>query len=227
MPSPLNLILLGPPGAGKGTQASRLQADLCMPLISTGAILRASVNEGTELGRAAKAHMDAGGLVPDDLIIATISERLEQRDTDAGFILDGFPRTDVQAAALNDQLDKRGRGISAALLISVSDAEIVKRVAGRRVCAEAGHNYHVDYQPPKRAGLCDRDGSELLQRDDDKAGVVEARLSVYHEHTAPLVDYYRERGLLRTVDGSASPAAVYGRIQLAVAVLWLQVGVIA
>ena len=153
MPPQLNLILIGPPGAGKGTQADRLREDFRLPFISTGEMLRTNVKEGTELGRAAKAHMDAGGLVPDDLIVAMAAERLDEDDTQDGFILDGFPRTTAQAEALEEQLDSEGRRITAAVLLAVPDAEIIKRIAGRRVCVKAGHNYHVDYDPPKNPGV--------------------------------------------------------------------------
>ena len=213
MPPQLNLILIGPPGAGKGTQAERLQEDFRLPFVSTGEMLRANVKDGTELGRAAKAHMDAGGLVPDDLIVAMAAERLDEDDTQDGFILDGFPRTTAQAEALEQQLDQEGRRITAALLLQVPDAEIIKRIAGRRVCVKAGHNYHIDYDPPKNPDICDQDGSRLIQRDDDRPEVVRKRLAVYHDQTAPLVDFYDERGLLRRVDGTRAPTEVHDHIR--------------
>ncbi|HEX3801435.1 MAG TPA: adenylate kinase [Solirubrobacteraceae bacterium] len=222
MPPQLNLILIGPPGAGKGTQADRLREDFRLPFISTGDMLRTNVKEGTELGRAAKAHMDAGGLVPDDLIVAMAAERLDDDDTRDGFILDGFPRTTAQAEALEQQLDREGRRITAALLLEVPDEEIIKRIAGRRVCVKAGHNYHVDFDPPKNEGVCDQDGSRLVQRDDDKPEVVEKRLAVYREQTAPLVDFYDERGLLRRVDGTRTPAEVHDHIRALIATLRLE-----
>jgi adenylate kinase len=222
MPPQLNLILIGPPGAGKGTQADRLRDDFRLPFISTGEMLRANVKEGTELGKAAKAHMDAGGLVPDDLIVAMAAERLDADDTRDGFILDGFPRTTAQAEALDNQLDGEGRHITAALLLEVPDTEIVKRIAGRRVCIKAEHNYHVDFDPPKNAGVCDQDGSRLIQRDDDKPEVVQKRLAVYHDQTAPLVNYYDERGLLRRVDGTRTPAEVHDHIRAVIATLRLE-----
>ena len=222
MPPQLNLILIGPPGAGKGTQAERLQEDFRLPFISTGDMLRANVKDGTELGRAAKAHMDAGGLVPDDLIVAMAAERLDEDDTQDGFILDGFPRTTAQAEALERQLDREGRRITAALLLEVPDAEIIRRIAGRRVCVKSGHNYHVDYDPPKNSDVCDQDGSRLIQRDDDRPEVVQRRLAVYHDQTAPLVDFYDERGLLRRVDGTRAPTEVHDHIRALIATLLLE-----
>lgn len=222
MPSQLNLILIGPPGAGKGTQADRLRDDFRLPFISTGDMLRANVKEGTELGQAAKTHMDSGGLVPDDLIVAMARERLDQDDAQDGFILDGFPRTTAQADALAEMLDGEGRRITAALLLDVPDEEVVKRISGRRVCTKNGHNYHIDYDPPKVAGVCDQDGSRLIQRDDDQPDVVRNRLAVYHEKTAPLIDYYDSRGLLRRVDGTRSPAQVHDHIRALIATLRLE-----
>jgi adenylate kinase len=218
----LNLILIGPPGAGKGTQAERLRIDFNLPFISTGDMLRAHVKEGTELGKAAKSHMDAGGLVPDDLIVAMIAQRLEEPDARDGFILDGFPRTPVQAQALEDQLSSEGRRITAALYIDVPDSEVVKRISGRRVCVKAGHNYHVDYDPPKTPDVCDQDGSRLIQRDDDKPEVVQNRLNVYHEKTAPLIEYYDGQGLMRRIDGTRSPSEVHDHIRAVIATLLLE-----
>ncbi|MDE3132281.1 MAG: adenylate kinase [Acidobacteriota bacterium] len=218
----MNLILIGPPGAGKGTQAERLRDDFALPFISTGEMLRAHVKDGTELGEAASAHMDSGGLVPDELILAMAAERLDADDTQDGFILDGFPRTTAQADALEDQLDREHRRITAVLLLEVADDEIIKRIAGRRVCVKAGHNYHLDYDPPKNPGVCDEDGSRLIQRDDDRPEVVRKRLSVYHEQTAPLVEFYDQRGLLRRVDGTRSPAEVHDHIRALIATLRLE-----
>lgn len=222
MPPQLNLILIGPPGAGKGTQAERLQEDFRLPFISTGEMLRANVKEGTALGRAAKARMDAGELVPDELIVAMAAERLDEDDAQDGFILDGFPRTTAQAEALEHQLDREGRRITAALLLEVPDDEIIRRIAGRRVCVKSGHNYHVDYDPPKIPDVCDQDGSRLIQRDDDRPEVVSKRLAVYHDQTAALVDFYDERGLLRRVDGTRAPTEVHDHIRALIATLLLE-----
>jgi adenylate kinase len=220
--SELNLILFGPPGAGKGTQAERLRGDFRMAFISTGDMLRTNVKEGTELGLEAKSYMDSGGLVPDELIVAMAAERLEQEDAREGFILDGFPRTVAQAEALDAQLAEMGRQVTAALLIDVPDEEVVRRISGRRVCVKAGHNYHVDFDPPKNENICDQDGSRLIQRDDDKPDVVRNRLKVYNEKTAPLIDYYNSRGLMRRIDGTRSPTEVHDRIRAVIATLRLE-----
>jgi adenylate kinase len=220
--SELNLIFLGPPGAGKGTQAQRLRDDFHLPYIATGDMLRAHVKNETELGRKAKEHMDAGGLVPDELVIAMLSERLQEADTGDGFILDGFPRTIPQADALAAELERLGRRITAVLLIDVPDDVLVERISGRRVCVKAGHNYHVQYDPPKHEGVCDQDGSRLIQRDDDKPEVVRERLKTYHGQTEPLIGYYDERGLLRRFDGTRSPDEVHGHIRATIATLRLE-----
>ena len=220
--SDLNLILIGPPGAGKGTQAERLQLDFRLPFISTGEMLRENVKQGTELGMSAKAHMDSGGLVPDELIVAMAGERLDEEDALDGFILDGFPRTAAQAQSLDDQLAAHSRRVTAALLIDVPDEDVVKRISGRRVCVKSGHNYHVDFDPPKTEGVCDQDGSRLIQRDDDKPELVRQRLAVYHEKTAPLIDYYDERGVMRRIDGTRSPTEVHDHIRAVIATLRLE-----
>jgi adenylate kinase len=220
--SELNLIFLGPPGAGKGTQAQRLSKDFRLPYIATGDMLRAAVKDGTELGAKAKEHMDAGRLVPDDLIIAMIAEEMEKPETEDGFILDGFPRNTAQADALAEAMDERGRTLTAALLIEVPDDTLVKRISGRRVCVKAGHTYHVESDPPKHEGVCDQDGSRLIQRDDDKPETVRERLGTYHEHTEPLVEYYEERDLLRRFDGTRSPSEVHDRIRATIATLKLE-----
>jgi adenylate kinase len=218
----LNLILFGPPGAGKGTQAARLQDDFQLPFISTGDMLRANVKQETPLGRQAKAYMDAGDLVPDDLIVAMAGERLQDDDAEDGFILDGFPRTLDQAAALDKQLSELGRRVTAVLLIDVPDEEVIRRLSGRRVCVKSGHNYHVEFDPPKHEGVCDQDGSRLIQRDDDKPDVIENRLNVYHEQTEPLVAYYDDQGLLRRIDGTRPATEVHDHIRAVIATLRLE-----
>jgi adenylate kinase len=220
--SELNLILFGPPGAGKGTQAARLQEDFRLPYVATGDILRAAVKDGTELGQAAKRYMDAGELVPDDLVIDLIVDRIGAEDARDGFILDGFPRTRAQADALGEAFDKLGRRITAVLLIDVPDEDLVRRISGRRVSVKTGRPYHVETDPPKHEGRCDVDGSRLVQRDDDKPEVVEKRLEVYHAETEPLVAYYDERGLLRRVDGTRSPTEVHDHIRAVLATLRLE-----
>jgi len=218
----LNLILFGPPGAGKGTQAERLRKDFELPYIATGDMLRANVKDQTELGKQAKAYMDAGDLVPDELILAMAAARLGHDDAQDGFILDGFPRTLEQAQALEQQLSEMGRRVTAALLIDVPDEEVIRRLSGRRMCVKSGHSYHLEFDPPKHEGVCDQDGSRLVQRDDDKPEVIENRLRVYHDKTKPLVDYYDKLGLMRRIDGTREPADVHGHIRAVIATLRLE-----
>jgi adenylate kinase len=220
--SELNLILVGPPGAGKGTQAERLTADFGLPYFATGNILRAAVADGTELGKKAKEYMDAGNLVPDEVIIGVILEALDGEEASDGFLLDGFPRTVPQADALGAALEKVGRKLSGVLLIDVDDDEVVRRLSGRRTCSKNGHTYHVDFDPPKHDGVCDQDGSKLLQRDDDKPETIRKRLSVYHEQTEPLVEYYEGRDLLRRFDGTRTPNEVHDHVRATVATLRLE-----
>jgi adenylate kinase len=220
--SELNLILFGPPGAGKGTQAERLQGDFQLPYIATGDILRENVRDGTELGQRADEYMKRGDLVPDDVIIAMVTERLQEEDARDGFILDGFPRTVEQADALDQQLSELGRRITAVLLLDVPDDEVVRRLSGRRVCVKAGHNYHVEFDPPKRDAACDQDGSRLIQREDDKPEVIEHRLETYRAKTKPLIGYYEEQGLLKRIDGTRDPTEVHDHIRAVIATLRLE-----
>jgi adenylate kinase len=215
----LNLILLGPPGAGKGTQAERLVKDFGLPYLATGNMLRDAVRDATELGLKAKEYMDRGDLVPDELIIAMILDALEKQDTSTGFILDGFPRTERQAQALDEELEKRGRSLGAALLIDVDEDTVVDRLSGRRVCVKGQHNFHLKFDPPKHPERCDMDGSRLVQRDDDKPEVIQHRLEQYHEKTEPLIDYYERKGMLRRVDGARDPEKVGDAIRATLASL--------
>jgi adenylate kinase len=215
--SEVNLVLLGPPGAGKGTQADRLRKDFDLPYYSTGIILRDAVEAQSELGRKAKEYMDSGDLVPDELICEVIAERFDSGDADNGFLLDGFPRTVGQAEMLDELLDSRGRELTAVLLIEAPDDEVVRRLSGRRTCAKGQHVYHVEFDPPKHEGVCDQDGSRLIQRDDDKPDTVRKRLAVYHEQTEPLVKWYEDQGVLRRFDGTRSPDEVHDRIRATLA----------
>jgi adenylate kinase len=220
--SELNLILLGPPGAGKGTQAERLVDDFDLPYYATGDILRAAVKEETDLGKEAKEYMDKGDLVPDDLICRVIMQRIDSDEAADGFLLDGFPRNLSQADTLKEALEKRDRELTAALLVDVDDDEVVKRLSGRRVCVKNGHNYHVEFDPPKNEGVCDQDGSRLVQRDDDKPETVKHRLEVYHDQTQPLVERYEQEGILRRFDGKRSPGEVHDHIRATLATLKLE-----
>jgi adenylate kinase len=220
--SELNLILIGPPGAGKGTQAERLVEDFDLPYYATGDILRAAVKEESDLGKEAKSYMDKGDLVPDELICKVIMERIDQPEAEDGFLLDGFPRNTEQADILEKALEDRGRALSAVLLIDAPDEEVIKRISGRRVCVKNQHVYHVDFDPPKHDGVCDQDGSRLIQRDDDKPETVKKRLEVYHGQTTPLIDYYDSRGLLRRFDGSRTPSEVHDHIRATLATLRLE-----
>lgn len=217
-----NLILLGPPGAGKGTQAERLQEDFSLAHISTGDMLRAQVAAGTDLGKRAQEYMSAGELVPDEVILGMIGARISEQDAREGFLLDGFPRNASQADALAATLAESQRRLTAALLIEVPDEDVVRRLGGRRVCAKSGHVYHVEFDPPKREGVCDQDGSRLIQRDDDKEETIRRRLEVYARQTAPLIEYYDEAGLLRRFDGRRTPDEVHDHIRATVATLRLE-----
>jgi adenylate kinase len=217
----LNLILLGPPGAGKGTQAERLQEDFPVAYIPTGDMLRQAVRDQTDVGKEAKGYMDRGELVPDEVIIAVILDRLGEPDTSDGFLLDGFPRTDQQARALDEALGKVDRRLTAALLIDVPEDETVRRLSGRRVCPN-GHTYHVDNHPPKKDGVCDVDGEPLSQRDDDREETIRKRLQVYRDQTSPLIDYYDDRDLLHRFDGTRSPTEVHDHLRATIATLRME-----
>jgi len=220
--SELNLILLGPPGAGKGTQAARLKEDFDLPYYATGDILRGAVKEESDLGQEAKEYMDRGDLVPDELITRVIAERVDSDEARDGFLLDGFPRTVTQAESLEEALAGLGRRLTATLLIDAPDELVIKRLSGRRVCRDNGHTYHVDFDPPKNDGFCDQDGSQLVQRDDDKLETVKHRLEVFHDQTKPLVERYEGEGVLRRFDGTRSPDEVSGHIRATLATLKLE-----
>jgi adenylate kinase len=220
--SELNLVLLGPPGSGKGTQGERLNEDLRLPYYATGDILRAAVRDETELGRTAKEYMDRGDLVPDEVIVGVIAERIDSSEALDGFILDGFPRTTPQAEALDAKLRELGRAVTAVLLIDVSDDEVVRRLGGRRTCEANGHVFHVEFEPPRQDGICDIDGSPLIVRDDDKPEVIRKRLETYHEKTEPLVDYYDHRSVLRRIGGEAAPDEVAEKVRRTLAILRME-----
>jgi adenylate kinase len=220
--SELNLVLLGPPGAGKGTQAERLVSDFDLPYYATGDILRQAVKDETDLGKEAKSYMDKGQLVPDDLICKVIMQRLDSTEAEDGFLLDGFPRTIGQAEALESALDRRARTLTSVLMIEVPDEEVMRRLTGRRVCVKNGHLYHIEFDPPKHEGVCDQDGSRLIQRDDDKEDVIRERLAVYHRETAPVADFYAEQSVLRRFDGSRDPSEVHDHIRATLATLRLE-----
>jgi adenylate kinase len=218
----LNLVLLGPPGSGKGTQGERLNEDLRLPYYATGDILRAAVRDETELGRTAKEYMDRGDLVPDEVIVGVIAERIDSSEALDGFILDGFPRTTPQAEALDAKLGELSRAVTAVLLIDVSDDEVVRRLGGRRTCEENGHVFHVEFEPPQQDGVCDIDGSPLIVRDDDKPEVIRKRLETYHEKTEPLVSYYDSRSVLRRIEGEAAADEVAEQIRRTLATLRME-----
>ena len=218
--SELNLILLGPPGAGKGTQAVRLEDDFGLPFNGTGDLLRKHREQQTELGREAASYMEQGQLVPDELVIRMILDEIEARGED-GFLLDGFPRTTAQADALADALDSLGRRLTAALLIEAPDSVVVKRLSGRRQCRN-GHLFHVESNPPERDDVCDVCGDPVVQRDDDRPEVIQRRLDTYHEKTEPLIGYYDERGLLRRFDGTRDATEVHDHIRATLATLRLE-----
>jgi adenylate kinase len=219
--SELNLILFGPPGAGKGTQAARLREDFDLPYIATGDMLREHRSNETELGKQAAEYMANGDLVPDELVIEMIMSEIEDKGDD-GFLLDGFPRTVAQAEALEKGLAGRDRELTAALLIDAPDEDVIDRLSGRRICTKNQHLYHVDSNPPKNEGVCDMDGSKLIQRDDDKPETVKKRLEVYHDQTEPLIKWYEDKGTLRRFDGTRSPDEVGDHIRATLATIKLE-----
>lgn len=205
----MKIIMLGAPGAGKGTQAKQISSRYEIPHISTGDIFRANIKNGTELGKKAKEYMDQGALVPDELTCDLVMDRIKQDDCKNGFVLDGFPRTIPQAEALDNALTKIGEKMDFAINVDVPDENIVTRMSGRRACLECGATYHIVSIPPKKEGICDNCGSKLVLRDDDKPETVQKRLDVYHEQTQPLIDYYDKQGILKTVDGTVSAEQVF------------------
>jgi adenylate kinase len=210
-----NLILLGPPGAGKGTQAGRIVAEYGIPHISTGDILRAAVKNQTQMGLEAKKFMDAGELVPDSVVIGIVKDRLQEPDTAKGFLMDGFPRTIPQAEALDEALDGLGRAVTKVLVLLVDEELILKRLTGRRVCRSCQAPFHVAFSPPKKGGVCDKCGGDLYQRDDDTETTVLNRLEVYGKQTEPLIGYYDRSGLVVRIDGAQEAEATYSDIRAA------------
>jgi len=211
--APLNVILLGPPGAGKGTQAERIRDDYSLAHISTGDMLREAVANGTEMGLKAKSFMDAGNLVPDEVVIGIVVDRLTAPDCEKGFLLDGFPRSLVQAEELDKALAASGKQITLALAIIVDEDELVSRLTGRRLCRDCARPYHVKFKPPAAEGVCDTCGGEIYQRSDDTEATVRNRLDVYTQQTEPLIGYYRTQGVLAEIDGVGHPDEIYGNIQ--------------
>jgi|Deesub1362A_J573_1020465.scaffolds.fasta_scaffold03529_6 adenylate kinase len=209
----MNLVFLGPPGAGKGTQAKKLSEEFKWPHISTGDILREAVSKGTELGRKAKEYMEKGELVPDKVVIGIIKDRLKLEDAQDGFILDGFPRTINQAQSLDEVLKEEGNSLDSVLYFEVSEEEVVKRLTGRRTCSKCGAIFHLIYNPPKNSDICDLCQGKLIQREDDREETVKNRLKVYLSQTVPLIDYYKEKGVLREIDAGKSEDEVYQEIK--------------
>ena len=208
----MKLVILGPPGAGKGTQAEYIVERYNIPHISTGDIFRENIKNNTELGKEAKSYMDKGLLVPDDLVIALVEDRLNKDDAKEGFLLDGFPRTVAQAVSLDSILDKNDEKLTKVINISVDPEILIERAVGRRVCKTCGMTYHVKFNPPKEEGVCDKDGTKLIQRDDDTEETVKTRISVYFDQTAPLIDYYRAQNLLIDIDGAKDIDKVFDDI---------------
>lgn len=205
----MKIIMLGAPGAGKGTQAKKIAAEYKIPHISTGDIFRANIKNNTELGQKAKAYMDKGELVPDELTLDLIMDRFKQPDCENGYVLDGFPRTIPQAESLTKALSERGEAVDYAVNVDVPDENIINRMSGRRACLNCGATYHIVYNPSKKEGICDTCGQQLVLRDDDKPETVKKRLSVYHDQTQPLIDYYKNEGILAEVDGTKDMEEVF------------------
>ena len=208
----MKIIILGAPRAGKGTQAKMIAEKYGVPHVSTGDIFRANIKNGTQLGMEAKKYMDQGLLVPDELTVRILLDRVAQDDCKNGYVLDGFPRTIPQAQVLDEALTKLGDKIDYAIDVDVPDENIIRRMSGRRACLTCGATYHIEHIPPKKEGICDKCGSELVLRDDDKPETVKNRLAVYHEQTQPLIDFYEKKGVLRTVDGTLPMEEVFAAI---------------
>ncbi len=208
----MKIIMLGAPGAGKGTQAKKLATKYGIPHISTGDIFRANIKNGTELGAKAKVYMDQGLLVPDELVVCLVVDRFKKSDCEKGYVLDGFPRTIPQAKELDEALAKNGDAVEYAIDVDVTDAEIISRMSGRRACVGCGATYHVKSVPPKKEGICDVCGANLILRDDDKPETVEKRLKVYHDQTQPLIEYYQAKGILKSIDGSIGLENIFKEI---------------
>ena len=208
----MKIIMLGAPGAGKGTQAKMIAEKYSVPHVSTGDIFRANIKNGTELGKEAKKYMDQGLLVPDELTVKILLDRVANEDCKNGYVLDGFPRTIPQAEVLDEALTKLGEKIDFAIDVDVPDENIIRRMGGRRACVTCGATYHIEYVPPKQEGICDKCGSELILRDDDKPETVKNRLNVYHEQTQPLIDYYNKKNILKSVNGTKDMMEVFDDI---------------
>ncbi|MBR3514816.1 MAG: adenylate kinase [Lachnospiraceae bacterium] len=210
----MKIVMLGAPGAGKGTQAKMIAEQYGIPHVSTGDIFRMNIKNGTELGKEAKTYMDKGELVPDELTVRILLDRVAQEDCKNGYVLDGFPRTIPQAEVLDAELTKLGDAIDYAINVDVPDENIIRRMSGRRACVSCGATYHIVHIPPKKEGICDKCGAELILRDDDKEETVKNRLNIYHAQTQPLIDFYTNKGVLKTVDGTVDSAEVFAAIKV-------------
>jgi adenylate kinase len=212
----MNIILIGPPGAGKGTQAKRMIERLSIPQISTGDMFRAAVQAGTPMGRKAKEYMDKGSLIPDNVVIGVVDERLKKDDCKQGYVLDGFPRTLEQAKALDGLLAMAGSKLDHVVVIAVPDDYLVQRLTGRRTCMGCGYMHHIEFDKPKKEGICDKCGGELYLRDDDKEETIRQRLTTYHQQTSPLIEYYSAKGIVRTIDGTGTMNKVENAIKVTI-----------